>query len=140
MEHKGYKPKPVVHEKQDFGDFAEVVDETLKKKEGVEKNNAPVEGQFPIRVRMPRENQIIGIVLQRYGANRMEVKGTDGKSRNCRVPGRFKRSMWLRPNDIVMVEPWPDDNEKADIVYKYDGSGVNQLRKKGLLKDLQGGF
>ena len=70
----------------------------------------------------------------------MEVKATDGKLRNCRVPGRFKRSMWLRPNDIVMIEPWPDDNDKADIVFKYDGSGVNQLRKRGLLKDLQNLF
>jgi translation initiation factor 1A len=70
----------------------------------------------------------------------MEIKCTDGKTRNCRVPGRFKRSMWLRNNDVVMIEPWPDDNEKGDIVFQYRGGQISQLRKKGLLNNLTEGF
>ena len=88
-----------------FGDFEEIVDE-----------NAPVvetpEGEnVPIRLRRPREGEFIGIIEQRLGGNRMSVKCIDGKTRNCRVPGRFKRSMWLRPRDVVIVKPWPDDDE-----------------------------
>lgn len=115
---------------EEYGDFEEV-------KEG-EQPGQPGEGV--VRVRLPRQGEIIGIVLQRLGGNRMEVKANDGKMRNCRVPGRFKRSMWLRVNDIVLIKPWPDDNEKADVIFHYNSSAVNQLRKRGLLNSLQGGF
>lgn len=89
--------------------------------------------QIPVRVRMPRGKEIIGVITQRYGGNRMEILGNDGKRRNCRVPGRFKRRLWLRQKDVVLIEPWPDDPGKGDIIYKYDSNEVNQLKKRGLL-------
>jgi len=120
----------------DYGEFEEVVDVEPGKP-----GQTPVEGEnVPARVRVPRKGEVIGIILQRYGGNRMEVQGTDGKKRNCRVPGRFKRELWLRPKDIVLVVPWADDDEKADIVFKYNPSAVNQLRKKGILDSLKEGF
>ncbi|MEI6849798.1 MAG: translation initiation factor eIF-1A [archaeon] len=120
----------------DYGEFEEVVD-VEPGKPGV----APVDGEnVPARARVPRKGEVIGIILQRYGGNRMEVQGTDGKKRNCRVPGRFKRALWLRPKDIVLVVPWVDDDEKADIVFKYTPAAVNQLRKKGVLDSLKEGF
>ena len=70
----------------------------------------------------------------------MEVKCTDGKTRNCRVPGRFSRSMWLRPKDIVLIKPWEFDDCKADVIFKYDGNAANQLRKRGLLANLKDEF
>jgi translation initiation factor 1A len=120
-------------EQEPYGDFEEV-DENGQKPPVV-----PGQEEF-VRVRLPRQGQFIGVVVQRYGGNRMEIKCTDGKTRNCRVPGRFKRSMWLRNNDVVMIEPWPDDNEKGDIVFQYRGGQISQLRKKGLLNNLTEGF
>lgn len=92
-----------------------------------------VEGEQPARVRMPRAGEFIGVVVQLLGANRMEVRCTDGKTRNARVPGRFKRSMWLRRGNAVIVQPWPDDNSKADIVFHFSPSAASHIRKKGLL-------
>lgn len=92
------------------------------------------------RVKLPRKGEVIGVVVQRFGGNRMEVLGTDGKKRNCRVPGRFKKFLWLRPKDTVLIAPWVDDDTKGDIVFKYNPGAVNQLRKKGFLKDLQDSF
>ena len=121
---------------EEYGDFEEDKSEEAGNAEG-----EPQEGQEGfVRARLPRQGQVIGIIVQRLGGNRMEVRGTDGKTRNCRVPGRFKRSMWLRPNDIVMIEPWPDDDNKADVVYKYSSNQIHQLRKKGLLNNLKEGF
>lgn len=117
---------------EEYGDFKELD----------EKGNVveQVEGEAVARVRLPRQGQVIGSVSQRYGGNRMEIKCSDGKTRNCRVPGRFKRNMWLRPGDIVMIEIWPDDDSKGDIVFQYYGGQVSQLRKKGLLNFLNDGF
>jgi len=110
----------------EFGDFEEV------KEEGQEEQQVSEE-QKEGRVRLPKGRELIGVIVQRYGGNRMEVQASDGKTRNCRVPGRYKRRLWLRPKDIILIVPWEDDDSKGDIIFKYKGSGLNQLRKRGLL-------
>lgn len=116
-----------------YGEFEEITDNARQVQGNDEQN-------MPVRVRMPRTGEFIGIILQRYGGNRMEVLSTDGKKRNCRVPGRYKRDLWLRPRDIVLIVPWSDDNEKGDVIFKYNSSAVNQLRKKGMLNSLKDEF
>jgi translation initiation factor 1A len=123
------------NDNKSYGEFEEVINEN----ELVQPNEENPEGA-PIRVRLPRKDEKIGIIVQRYGGNRMEVRTTDGKSRNCRVPGRYKRDLWLRPKDIVMILPWPDDDTKGDIIYKYNSSSINQLRKKGMLDSIKDEF
>jgi translation initiation factor 1A len=115
----------------DFGDFEEIKDESVVVENGE---------QGVIRVRLPKRRELIGFVVQRYGGNRMEIQSSDGKKRNCRVPGRFKRDLWLRPGDYVLIEPWEDDDEKGDIIYKYNAGAINQLRKRGLLDSLKKDF
>ena len=87
------------------------------------------------RVRLPKgEREVMGIVEQRYGGNKMLIDCLDGKKRNCRVPGRLKRALWLRPGDIVIVELWELDKEKGDIILKYRPNQVAWLKQQGHLK------
>jgi translation initiation factor 1A len=97
------------------------------------KNKNNNEPEVVVRARIPRNNEVIGIVEQRAGGIRMVVKCLDGKSRNCRVPGRLQRALWLRENDIVIVEPWEYDNTKGDVIYKYNNSQIEWLKRKGFL-------
>jgi len=122
-------------QEQDFGDFEEVKEDKEKKES---KNKE--ESQPPSRVRIPRNNELIGIIMQRLGGNRMEIKTTDGKTRNCRVPGRYRRKLWLRPRDVVIIVPWEFDDEKGDVIYKYNSSAVNQLKKNGILASIKEEF
>jgi len=116
----------------EFGDFEEVKEENQQEQ--------PEQEQIITRVRMPRDGQLIGVIKQRLGGNRMEVLSTDGKNRNCRVPGRYRRRLWLRPDDIVLIEPWSDDDSKGDVVFKYSKGAKNQLKKKGILDKLKEEF
>jgi len=119
-------------EKNDFGDFEEVK---------IEGEKEPEENQqVPQRIFKPRHGQFIGVVLQRLGGNRMSVKSTDGKTRNCRVPGRFKRKFWLRPGDAVIIEPWKDDDDKGDVIYQYKKGQKYHLQKLGMLKGTEEEF
>ena len=68
-----------------------------------QKEQAPPPAQVT-RVRLPKGKEVIGIIEQRLGGNKMMVNCLDGKSRNCRVPGRLKRALWLRPEDVVIIE------------------------------------
>ena len=92
------------------------------------------EQQVVTRVPLPRGEEVIGTVEQRLGRNKMFVNCLDGKTRNCRVPGRLKRKLWLRPGDVVMVEPWELDKNKGDIILKYKPNQIEWLKKKGYLK------
>lgn len=86
------------------------------------------------RARLPRGREVIGIIEQRLGGNKMLVNCTDGKTRNCRVPGRLKRELWLRPSDVVIIEKWELDNTKGDVLYKYRPNQIDWLKKNGYLK------
>ena len=49
----------------------------------------------------------------------------------------MKRNLWVRENDVVLVEPWEyGGEEKGDVIYKYRPSQVEFLRRKGLIKEV----
>ena len=89
------------------------------------------------RIKLPRGREVIGIVEQRLGGSRMYVRCLDGKKRVWRIPGRMKRKLWVRENDIVIVEPWEYDNEKGDILLKYRSTQVEWLKRQGKLKGIE---
>ena len=90
-----------------------------------------------LRVRLPRGNQVLGIVETRLGFGKSRIICTDGKTRICKVPGHLKRHLWVRPNNIVLVEPWEiEGDKKGNIIYRYSQNQVDWLKRKGHLKDL----
>ncbi len=92
------------------------------------------------RVKLPRGEQILGIIEQRLGGNKMMVSCLDGKSRNCRVPGRLKRALWLRPGDVVIIQFWEFDKDKGDVIFKYRLNQIDWLKKHGYLKSEKSEF
>lgn len=84
---------------------------------------------------MPQKDQheIFGIVESMLGANRVKVRSMDGKTRMGRIPGKMKKRVWLRVGDVIIIKPWSFQDDKADIVWRYQGSQVDWLRKNGYL-------
>lgn len=111
-----------------------MTEEYFEDKTKKDESTSPEEGKTFGRVRLPRGEEIIGIIEQRHGGNKMLVNCMDGKSRNCRVPGRLKRVLWLRPNDIVIIQPWEFDKDKGDVIFKYRPTQIQWLKKNGHLK------
>jgi len=89
------------------------------------------------RVKLPRGNQVFGVLERRLGGSRTQVRCLDGKTRICRIPGRLKRRLWVREGDILLIEPWEyGGDDKGDIIFKYRPNQVNFLKKKGYLAKL----
>ena len=89
------------------------------------------------RIKLPRPPQTFGLLEQRLGASRVRVRCFDGKTRICRIPGRLKRRLWVRPGDLIIVEPWEySGDEKGDVLFKYSKAQVEFLKRKGHLKQL----
>jgi len=85
------------------------------------------------RLRVPRKGEIFGIVEQMSGFDRLRVRCKDGHVRMCRIPGKIRKRLWVRANDVVIVRPWTvQSDEKADIVYRYTRTQLYWLEKKGL--------
>jgi len=96
---------------------------------------------MPTRVPTPKEGEVIGVVEQRVGGNRMIVKCLDGKERNCRIPGGRRRRLWIRAGDTIIVQPWEfEGDKKADIFLKYTPAQVQWLKRKGILKEIDSEF
>lgn len=109
----------------------------MKPKDKSKKNKPTVQPTIVTRVRTPRNEEIIGIVEQRVGANRMIVKCFDERERNCRIPGSLRRRLWIRPGDTVIVKPWEFDGDKrGDILFKYTPAAIDWLKRNGFIKEL----
>lgn len=108
------------------------------------KKKAPLprtaEGEI-IRVPLPKENQLLGVVEKLLGNARMYVRCTDGKKRLGRVPGGKRRGLYIREGNLVIVKPWTyEEDTKCDVVYKYRKVQVKWLRKNGYLARLEEEF
>jgi translation initiation factor 1A len=105
------------------------------------KNNRPTQAPTgPIRVRLPKEKEVIGILEQRVGAGRMLIKCMDGKTRNCRVLGKLKKRLWLREGDVVLVKIWEFDESRGDIIFKYNPTTIQWLKRNDYLKTEESEF
>jgi|TARA_Y100000034_G_C6779481_1_gene348265 translation initiation factor 1A len=104
------------------------------------RNNQGNEEQKVTRVKLPKGKEVLGIIEQRLGGNKVLVNCLDGKTRNCRVPGRLKRKLWLRPENVVIIEPWELNEDRGDVIFKYRPNEVNWLRKNNFLESEKSEF
>ena len=86
-------------------------------------------GRKPLRT--PDDNQVFGTVTEHLGGNHVRVRCADGVTRLGRIPGRMKYRTWINEGDVVLVEPWDWQDEKANIEWRYDSQDAEQLRREG---------
>lgn len=90
------------------------------------------------RVRTPRGDQVIGIVIDELGHGRFRLYCTDGNTRTGRIPGSKRRKMWIKRDNVVLVEPWDiQGDEKGDIVWKYSNAQAKWLEDRGYLDEIK---
>lgn len=87
------------------------------------------------RVRMPHGKEIFGVVEAMLGTNKLQVRCQDNRLRICRIPGRMRKRIWMKENDVVIVEPWSIQGDKrGDVIWRYSPTEAGWLRRKGVLK------
>jgi len=87
-------------------------------------------------VRVPIEGEVLGVVERMVGNDKLVVNCTDGKTRLARIRGKFKKKVWIRNGDIVLVAPWDFQDDRADIVWRYNEGEVKWLKSRGYLSGL----
>ena len=83
-----------------------------------------------------RELEMFGLVTQMHGSDQLRVMCNDGKERQCRIPGKIRKRVWIREGDIVIIRLWDFQPIKADVVWRYTNIQKDHLMKKGYLSKL----
>ncbi len=89
------------------------------------------------RIKVPRNGEILAVIEIMLGSDRIRAVCADGNTRVCRIPGRLRKRVWMRPGDLILVKPWVvQSNERADVVYRYTGTQANWLKRKGYVDNI----
>ncbi len=90
------------------------------------------------RARTPQalDSELLGLVVQILGDDRMRVRCSDGVERQGRIRGKIKKRMWTRLGDLVIVSLWDFQKDThCDIVYRYRQPERAWLERKGYIND-----
>jgi translation initiation factor 1A len=85
--------------------------------------------------RLPEDEEVFGRVTNMLGANRVTVVCSDGKERQGRIPGKMQKQEWIRKDDLVIVDPWDWQDEKADIAYRYSNQEAKIIEDSDLIEN-----
>ncbi|RLI07417.1 translation initiation factor eIF-1A [Candidatus Bathyarchaeota archaeon] len=82
----------------------------------------------------PGPGDVYGVVVRLLGYDRALVRCQDGHERLCRIRGKLKRRIWIRPGDVVLVSPWDfQSDRRGDIIWRYTKNQAEWLRREGKL-------
>ena len=91
-----------------------------------------------IRVPLPKRkvNEMFAIADQILGGRRVRSICEDGETRLSRIPGKMRRRQWVREGDLIVVQPWEFQDEKANVVMRYTKTQSLYLSRKGVLPEI----
>ena len=91
-----------------------------------------------IRVPLPNRkvNEMFAIADQILGGRRVKAVCEDGDSRLARIPGKMRRRQWVREGDLIVVQPWDFQDEKANVCMRYTKTQSLYLSRKGVLPEI----
>lgn len=84
-------------------------------------------------LKLPQDNEIIGIVTKAVGASNFRIRCSDNLERMGSIPGRLRRRFWIKEGDLVLVKPWMvQGNERGDIVWRYSLGDKEKFKSMGV--------
>ena len=108
-----------------------------KNKNKKNKKNAPQPTEN-IRVTLPYKpkGEMFAVEETFQGGSRLQLICEDGKRRMGRIPGKLRRRMWVRENDLLIVVPWSFQDTKADVKFRYTPTQTSNLKRKGKIPEI----
>lgn len=79
---------------------------------------------------------MFAIADQILGGRRVRSICEDGESRLARIPGKMRRRQWVREGDLIVVQPWEFQDEKANVCMRYTKTQSLYLSRKGVLPEI----
>jgi len=95
-------------------------------------------GEVTLRVSLPYKpkGEMFAVAETFQGGSRLQVICEDGIRRMGRIPGKLRRRMWVRENDLLIVVPWSFQDSKADVKFRYTPTQTANLKRRGKIPDI----
>ena len=95
-----------------------------------------------IRVPLPNRkvNEMFAIADQILGGRRVRAICEDGETRLSRIPGKMRRRQWVREGDLIVLQPWEFQDDKANVTMRYTKTQSLYLSRKGVLPEIVDAF
>jgi len=74
-------------------------------------------------------------VTRMLGNGRLEAFCFDGVNRLCHIRGKLRKRVWIGVGDIILLGLREFQDQKADIILKYDGDEARSLKAYGELPE-----
>ena len=109
-----------------------------KAKEVKPKKKKDNEGEVTLRVSLPYKpkGEMFAVAETFQGGSRLQVICEDGIRRMGRIPGKLRRRMWVRENDLLIVVPWSFQDSKADVKFRYTPTQTANLKRRGKIPEI----
>ena len=119
----------------------ESAEEPVIKEEAKEvkpKKKAKNEGEITLRVSLPYKpkGEMFAVAETFQGGSRLQIICEDGIRRMGRIPGKLRRRMWVRENDLLIVVPWSFQDSKADVKFRYTPTQTANLKRRGKIPEI----
>ena len=113
----------------------EDIPEVNKSPKNKKSNTEPTEN---IRVTLPYKpkGEMFAVAETFQGGSRLQLICEDGKRRMGRIPGKLRRRMWVRENDLLIVVPWSFQDSKADVKFRYTPTQTSNLKRNGKIPEI----
>jgi translation initiation factor 1A len=101
---------------------------------GMAKDSKPVMKRSPLPYKP--KGEMFAVVREFTGGSRLIAMCEDDNMRMIRIPGKFKKKMWVRVHDVIIIKPWMvQSDSKGDLVYRYVKTERDTLIKKGKIPE-----
>ena len=95
-------------------------------------------GEVTLRVSLPYKpkGEMFAVAETFQGGSRLQIICEDGIRRMGRIPGKLRRRMWIRENDLLIVIPWSFQDSKADVKFRYTPTQTANLKRRGKIPEI----
>ncbi len=123
---------------EDDNKKSESTEDTSKTTATNKKKSSNDNEEANIRVTLPYKpkGEMFAVAETFQGGSRLQLICEDGERRMGRIPGKLRRRMWVRENDLLIVVPWSFQDSKADVKFRYTPTQTANLKKLGKIPEI----
>ncbi|EAL68275.1 hypothetical protein ACTFIW_003081 [Dictyostelium discoideum] len=106
-----------------------------KGKGGKNRRRGKNENEQKRELQFKEEGQEYAQVLRMLGNGRLEASCFDGEKRLCHISGRLRKKEWINNGDIILIQLRDYQNDKADVILRYNVDEARNLKTYGELPE-----
>ncbi|KAK7710551.1 Translation initiation factor 1A [Botryosphaeria dothidea] len=81
------------------------------------------------------EGQEYAQVVKMLGNGRLEAQCFDGEKRLAHIRGKMRKKVWINQGDIILLSLRDYQDEKGDVILKYNADEARSLKAYGELPE-----